>query len=815
MTIKTKLTMNVVIVILIIAAVAIASIIGMSSVKSKLTYLTQRSTPYQMRTVEFQRSLQSTATDLLKVGTSRNADEYRTNRSEAEKSLAEVKSSQAALEELSGDKMEAYNDLSTIATELYSVSEGRVKADEAADSAGKIIEEKLREATGRLKQLDAKIKGLQTSSATSYTKSLGSMNSISAGVRNIEQLKLTLKDFQLGFMEVQKAQSKKGVLIAQGKCNSSMNKSLQNDYLKTQPSLAADIKALSQKVPEYIKLQTALVGQAGADTASRDTLQSDITERLNAIVLAVEQEAAMATSRFNEETRRQGTIFGNSTLATSVLAGNSELVSLGFNVEGLTSRLFTSETPKEIDAVEAELKGVYGRIATVKRELGKTLTKLNARQETALLRGADAALGSIANLLFVKDGVLAKLRNRLDMVAKAGEAAKKLREIVAQQAEKGKKTVSIAQGDQEKAVATVNRMVRFSITLIAAIGIGAILFGILFGAWIYRSIAHPLNQLIGAAEQVAKGDLSLHLDKSGNDEVGKVQSSMGTMVDNLQGIVGKIKDATQSLASSSEELSATSNSLERGAEDQNSRVEQSAAAMTEMTQTTMDVARNATDTATAADRMKKIADDGKEAMHTTVHELNKFADTVKESAAKVESLGKQSDEINNVVTLIKDIADQTNLLALNAAIEAARAGDMGRGFAVVADEVRALAEKTTSATEDIAKTVRQMQGSVAESVTFMKDERDSVSSVLDHVNRTLSSIDEIVNCVSQVTDMVQRIAVAAEEQSSTSEDISRNMEQISAVTRELKNSFADIQRSSGDLSQLALELNGMVGWFKV
>lgn len=815
MTIKTKLTLNVVIVILIIAAVAIASIIGMSSVKSKLTYLTQRSTPYQMRTVEFQRSLQSTATDLLKVGTSRNADEYRTNRSEAEKSLAEVKSSQAALEELSGDKMEAYNDLSTIAAEMFSVSDGRLKADEAADTAGKIIAEKLRETTGRLKQLDAKIKGLQTSSATSYTKSFGSMNSISAGVRNIEQMKLTLKDFQLGFMEVQKAQNKKGVLIAQGKCNSAMNKALQNDYLKTQPSLAGDIKALSQKVPEYIKLQTALVGQAGADTASRDTLQSDITERLNAIVLAVEQEAAMASSRFNDETRRQGTIFGNSTLATSVLAGNSELVSLGFNVEGLTSRLFTSETPKEIDAVEAELKGVYGRIATVKGELGKTLTKLNARQETALLRGADAALGSIANLLFVKDGVVAKLRNRLDMVAKADEAAKKLREVVAQQAEKGKKTVSIAQGDQEKAVATVNRMVRFSITLIAAIGIGAILFGILFGAWIYRSIAHPLNQLIGAAEQVAKGDLSLHLDKSGNDEVGKVQSSMGTMVDNLQGIVGKIKDATQSLASSSEELSATSNALERGAEDQNSRVEQSAAAMTEMTQTTMDVARNATDTATAADRMKKIADDGKEAMHTTVSELNKFADTVKESAAKVESLGKQSDEINNVVTLIKDIADQTNLLALNAAIEAARAGDMGRGFAVVADEVRALAEKTTSATEDIAKTVRQMQGSVAESVTFMKDERDSVSSVLDHVNRTLSSIDEIVNCVSQVTDMVQRIAVAAEEQSSTSEDISRNMEQISAVTRELKNSFADIQRSSGDLSQLALELNGMVGWFKV
>jgi len=195
--------------------------------------------------------------------------------------------------------------------------------------------------------------------------------------------------------------------------------------------------------------------------------------------------------------------------------------------------------------------------------------------------------------------------------------------------------------------------------------------------------------------------------------------------------------------------------------------------------------------------------------------LQKFADTVKESAAKVESLGQKSEEINNVITLIKDIADQTNLLALNAAIEAARAGEQGRGFAVVADNVRQLAERTTVATGDIGNTVRAMQTEVTESVNFMKEVRESVGKVLEHVNSTLKSIDEIVSYVEEVADMVQRIAVATEEQSSASEEVSHNMENIAVITRELGNSIVEIKRAAGDLSRLATELNSMAGWFKV
>jgi methyl-accepting chemotaxis protein len=816
MTIRTKLTLNVVIVILIIAGVAATSIIGMGFVKSRLQDLTQRSTPFQMRTVEYQRAIQGATADLTKVAASKNRKDFDVFKVEAERSLAEVQAGQEALKALSSDATAgAHAELSALANELFGITQGRLKAEEESLAASRSIADRLAETSARLKELDTRIKGLQGSTSTSYTKSVDATRDVSARVRGVELLKLTLKDFQLGFQEVLRAQNKKGVLIAQGKCNSALNKVQQNDVLKVTPSVAADLKTLSVKVPLFLKTQAAVVGQAGADTSARDALVAEITDRLNAVILAVEQEGAMANDSLASETRKQAGYFGSNTIATGVMAENSELLSLGLNVEGLANRLTGAASVKEVDALAGDLSRVFSRIDALQANLAKSLNRLGARREVATLQSAGGALASIQGLLFAKDGVLFKMRNRLEMEAKATAATAKLREIVVQQSEQGKKTVSAAQGDQERAIGTVNRMVHFTTALIAAISLGAVLFGILFGVWVYRSISRPLHQLIEVSQSVARGELAVVIDTDNKDEIGKVQCAMAEMVKNLREMVGRIKSATQSLASSSRELSDTATVLERGSEEQTVRVDQSASAMTEMTQTTAEVAQNTSDTSEAALSMKKIAEEGKSAMELTVRELGSFADSVKEAATQVESLGQQSQAISNVVTLINDIADQTNLLALNAAIEAARAGDAGRGFAVVADSVRNLAERTTVATSEISLTVKAMQTSVAASVEFMQDERTSVGRVQGQVDQTLASIADIVAYVERVTDMVQRIAVAAEQQSSTSEGVSDNMDGIAQVNRELKGSFADIKRSSGQLSHLAADLDGMVGWFKV
>ncbi len=694
MTIKNKLTLNVVTVLVIIGAVVATSIIGMGFVKDKLFYLTERSTPFQIRTVEFQRAIQGTTADLVKVSASRNMEEYKAYRTEAERSLSEVKNTQDTLESLSGGaKMETHSELNRIAKELFEITEGRLHAEEDAGAANKGITMKLKEASDRLNLLDTKIESLK-------------MNRVAA-------------------------------------------------------------------------FETLLSEAKGIDTI------------------------------------RQSSLMADADIATTTLIRSSQFISMALSVNVLTTRLFTLDSIKEVGNVESEIKKMFEKIDLRIKSLGKSLKKLDAKDEIKILSDVEGSLQTMKGLLLAKDGIIAKIRHQINMKEKALQATGRLREIVLKQAAKGKETVTTAQGEQEKAIGTVNKMVRFSTILIAAISIGAVIFGIAFGIWVYRSIARPLNQLVRVSDEVANGDLTCAISTHTGDEVGIVQSSMAKMVTNLREIVGKIRTSTGSLASSSEELSATATSLDKGSHEQTMQTEQSATAMTEMSQTTIDVAKNASDTADAAQRMKKIALQGKEAMDITARELIKFADMVKESAEKVESLGHKSTEINNIIILIKEIADQTNLLALNAAIEAARAGEQGRGFAVVADNVRQLAERTTVATDDIANTVRTMQTEVSESVNFMKEERNSIGRVLDHVKNTLKSIDEIATYVEQVADMVQRIAAATEEQSSTSEEVSHNMENIAAITRQLSSSIGEIKRASEDLSRLAAELNSMAGWFKV
>lgn len=694
MKIKTKLTWNVITVIVIVGAVAATSVIGMGFVKSKLFYLTERSTPFQMRTVEFQRVIQGTTADLIKVSASRNTEEYKAYRTEAERSLTEVKSTQDALESLSGgEKIETHNELNRISKELFEITEGRLKAENDSVAANKTITQKLKEASDKLNALDTKIESLK-------------LNRVAA--------------------------------------------------FETLLSEAKDI-----------------------DTVRKSRLMTDAD------------------------------------IATTTLIRGSQFIAMAQSVEISATRLFTLDSIKEVSNVEAAVKKMFEKIDLRIKSLEKSLKRLEAKEEITVLSQVDASLQTIKGYLLARDGIIAKVRQQLNMRERALQATERLREIVLKQAERGKKTVATARGEQEKALGTVNKMVRFSSLLVIAISAGAAVFGIVFGTWIYRSIARPLNELIVSADRIAQGDLACARSEDSKDEIGMVNKSMCKMIENLSGIVGKIKTSTGTLATSSEELSTTATTLDKGSNEQTSRIEQSATAITEMSQTTLDVAKNASHTADIAQKMKNIALQGKDAMRATMEELQKFADTVRESALRVESLGQKSEEINGIITLIKGIADQTNLLALNAAIEAARAGEQGRGFAVVADNVRQLAERTAVATGDIGNTVSVMQTEVSDSVNFMQKEKESVGKVLDQVNSTLRSIDEIVSHVEQVADMVQRIAVATEEQSSASEEVSQNMDNIAVTTRELSNSIIEIKSASENLSKLAAELNSMAGWFKV
>jgi len=536
---------------------------------------------------------------------------------------------------------------------------------------------------------------------------------------------------------------------------------------------------------------------------------------LNALYLALEQEATLSSEKVGLETQKQGSSFGQTNAANTILLDNSELVALGLMVEGQTNKLFTLNTIADIDKLDPEIKGLFTRISERSGSVEKSLAKLGAKDEQKLLKAAAQSLNAIRNELYANEGIITALKKRIAATEQTVKSGEKLRAIVIKQGEKGKETASAAKGEQEKAIGAVNKMVKTSIVLLIAIGSVAAIIGTFFGVWGFRSVINPLNALVNVANSVADGNLHITGMKKGNDEFGQVQGAMEKMVHNLRDMVGRITDTTTTVANSSQELASTANELERNSQTQTNGIETTVTAMTEMVQTIQDVSGNAINTSESAGRMKQIAMQGQQALDSTSKELFAFADIVRQSAEKTEALGAKSEAINEIVEMIKDIADQTNLLALNASIEAARAGDMGRGFAVVADSVRQLAHRTIESSDEIGRTVKGMHDEVEASVAIMKKERQAIDSIMQHIDTTLASMTDIVNHVEQVFGMVQTIATATEEQSATAEDVNRTMVGINDVTRQLTVSVGEIKGTSENFARLAADLQQMVGWFRL
>ncbi|HEY3420868.1 MAG TPA: methyl-accepting chemotaxis protein, partial [Methanomassiliicoccales archaeon] len=202
---------------------------------------------------------------------------------------------------------------------------------------------------------------------------------------------------------------------------------------------------------------------------------------------------------------------------------------------------------------------------------------------------------------------------------------------------------------------------------------------------------------------------------------------------------------------------------------------------------------------------------------------------VVESAKVIESLGKRSEEIGEIVDVITNISDQTNLLALNAAIEAARAGDQGRGFAVVAEEVKNLAEDSREAAERIAKMIKEVQGETAKAVEAMHRGTKETAEGMQFVEMTgkafgdiqglsattTTGVIEISNLMNSQKEGTQRAARSVDGIASIAEETASSAEESAASTEELTASMEDMTARAQALSEMSTNLQKIAGQFKI
>ena len=338
---------------------------------------------------------------------------------------------------------------------------------------------------------------------------------------------------------------------------------------------------------------------------------------------------------------------------------------------------------------------------------------------------------------------------------------------------------------------------------------------LLFAWLLTRSITLPIAQALDAAEEIAEGNLTRPIKVDGDDEAGRLLAAMAKMQDKLRDTLQRIAGSATQLASAAEELNAVTDESARGLTQQNNEIEQAATAVNEMTSAVEEVARNAVSTSEASRNATTSAGDGRDLVQETVSAIERMSGDVQATATLIGDLANESRDIGKVLDVIRGIADQTNLLALNAAIEAARAGEAGRGFAVVADEVRALAHRTQQSTSEIERMIGSIQAGTEHAVDSMRNSTERAESTLNIAKGAGMSLDTINTAIVEINERNLVIASAAEEQAQVAREVDRNLVNIRDLSVQSATGAGQTSAASSELSRLAVDLNGMVGRFRL
>ncbi|MCY7263276.1 methyl-accepting chemotaxis protein [Pseudomonas protegens] len=349
--------------------------------------------------------------------------------------------------------------------------------------------------------------------------------------------------------------------------------------------------------------------------------------------------------------------------------------------------------------------------------------------------------------------------------------------------------------------------------------VGLVIAGLgLLVIWLVgHGIARPLRQMVAMLDDIAQGegDLTRRLTSDRADELGSIAKGFNTFLAKLQAMISQVVTSVQSVSDSSEHTADIAIRTNQGVHKQMVEIDQVATAVHEMTATAQDVARNATQAAQAASHADQAASQGMQIVRDTSCSIGALAEEIGRAVGVVQTLAKDSENINAILIAIRGIAEQTNLLALNAAIEAARAGEQGRGFAVVADEVRNLAQKTQQATEEIQSMIQQLQQGTREVVRVMEDSQHKTDQSVEHAAKAAQALETITQAVSVINDMNTQIASAAEEQSAVAEDINRNVINIGQVANEVAGGADESSAASAGLTKLAEQQRRLINQFKV
>ncbi len=362
--------------------------------------------------------------------------------------------------------------------------------------------------------------------------------------------------------------------------------------------------------------------------------------------------------------------------------------------------------------------------------------------------------------------------------------------------------------------ALYNRIIttQYWIIGICIIGIISIL---VIGSLLSRTVIEPMKHVNIIAKGIAGGNLLNKIEIRHQDEIGRMMQSMKLMQARLRTILGRVAEDTATLVMASEQVDQSTKATLQSMEQQQMETNSAATAMNQMSATIQEVAKHAEDAAEAARHAASQANDGKTTMVSTKKSLDQLLGDIHTSGEAIDFLQQQTNEINNILSTINDIAEQTNLLALNAAIEAARAGEQGRGFAVVADEVRTLAQRTQASTSQISGVIDKVNDGVTRAATAMSSSREQASHVVEEAAKSEEALNQIAAAGENITQMSGQIAHSTSQQGEVAEEMNMKLTAINSGSVEATERSTEVDENSQKLKEMAAHLKELITQFKL
>ncbi|WP_374721671.1 methyl-accepting chemotaxis protein [Peribacillus tepidiphilus] len=342
---------------------------------------------------------------------------------------------------------------------------------------------------------------------------------------------------------------------------------------------------------------------------------------------------------------------------------------------------------------------------------------------------------------------------------------------------------------------------------IIGVGLISIFITSLIIILLINHLTRPLTQLRETMRQVREGKLNVESNiKANTPEVASLIRSFQSLIQGMGSLLEQISTTTNELHKTGENLQSSSGKvlkrneemlegisiLKHAAQETASSSEQSVITFQNMKESILQIFDQMNFIFEKALDMNRSSQDGNNRMSLMMERMEKYETEMKRMQKIIMDIKNHSGSISSIVQLISSISEQTKLLALNATIEAARAGEAGKGFSVVAEEVRKLADQSSSAAEEIAGTILQMENisfhaadefekmsdSMKENMGAAKQSKESLTTLTDHVNQVCDMLRMIQTKLNGLHDSLPEMEDAAEKYVSLSQQMSASAEQI-------------------------------------